>query len=224
MISIVMPFWNRQSHLDGAIEMYATLYPNLPFELIVVDDGSPTTANVSEPFATVLRLPAKDHPLNPCVPINEGVKRARGEYLVLTNPEIRHRGPILGALIERTQWRGVKAYSAAACYGKDTQLWHCHSLFKDPGQGPKPAGGGLHFLAAMHRTLFWAAGGFDEEYRPWPGYDDNDFLYRLHAVGADLQIYDDLVVEHERTPSGWKGHVNNQKLFESKWPQATRPA
>ncbi len=171
----------------------------------------------------VIRLPAKDHALNPCIAFNRGVAAARGDIIVLSNPEVVHRGAILGRLGRAVKEAGKKSYIAASCWGGG--WWYCHSNLMPPpvrvGRAPMPKDAGLHFCSALHRSFYEDVGGFDEDYRDGQGYEDNDFLWRLHNGGAQFVIRDDLVTDHQpcarsKWPKG--GALRNQKLFEQKWP------
>lgn len=207
-VSVVMPYWRRPHVLKRNIETYRRFYPSL--EIVVVDDGS---GDVPEIDATVIHLPLKDHALNPCLAFNRGVSAASGSVLALTNPEVILREPLLERL-----WPKPMEYVAAACWGGE--WWYCHSkLMPDNesiGRAPTPPGAGLHFCAMLHRSLYEAVGGFSEEYRNGQGYEDNDFLWKLHAAGASFRIADDCVTDHVKCPpSKWPG--SNKELFESKW-------
>lgn len=172
---------------------------------------------------TVIRLPDKAEAKNPCVPINMGVAVATGDVIVLTNPEVVHRLPILSGMRDRLSELGEMGYVAAACraHGK----WLCHSTDMPPdralGRVPSPPGAGLHFCSMLHRSLFDIAGGFDERYRDGQAYEDNDFLWRLDRAGAKFAICDDLVCDHVMCPrTTWPagGADRNRKIFEATWP------
>ena len=103
LISVVLPYWQRRDITEFALDEMGSLYSDLNLEVILVDDGSP------EPFKTakgypwpvkVIRLPAKDVPKNPCVPINRGVKESAGKVIVLSNPEIIHDKPVLSEMLD----------------------------------------------------------------------------------------------------------------------------
>lgn len=78
-----------------------------------------------------------------------------------------------------------------------------------------------HFLSLMRRELWDKVGGFDEDYRQGHGYDDPDFVLRLHRSGARFIMRDDLVVEHPRKGARAKwdatGFERNRAIFMSKW-------
>jgi glycosyltransferase involved in cell wall biosynthesis len=209
-ISVVMPYWRRPVVLKTNVERYRSFYPEI--EIIVVDDGS---GDVPDVDATIVSLPKKDHALNPCVAFNRGVEVASHPLIVLTNPEVLHRNRFL----DRMQ-PGPNEYIAAACWGG---WWYCHSWLmpkdEDVGRAPTPPGAGLHFCSMLHRSLYDKVGGFSEEYRNGQGYEDNDFLWKLHRAGAQFKIMDDCVTDHVHCPpSKWTG--SNRELFFSKWPDA----
>jgi glycosyltransferase involved in cell wall biosynthesis len=230
MISLILPYWNRQAAIERSLALMSEHYRDLQFEVIVVDDGSP------EPFKApqvqfilrVIRLPDKSEPRNPCVPYNIGASAASGDFIALSNPEILHETPVLSAMLSQLVELGPKGYVLAAAWCPDTQRWHCHSTHKRPDRGDVgsflPAGADYHFLTLMHRALWDEIGGFDEDYREGAGYDDPDLVLRLKRAGAIFCLRDDLVVEHTRREAraDWTPQMfeRNRKLFFSKWAQS----
>lgn len=223
MISVCVPHWNRPAELERMYREYAILYAGLDFEFSVCDDGS--RGHVPGPPRGVLTvLPAKDHALNPCVPLNAAVANSSGDIIVLTGPEIEHRTPVLGAMAYNL---GPDDYAMAAC--RDVSgPWLCGSHVRggENGRGPMPSGSGFHFCALLHRSLFDRAGGFDEDYRAGQAFEDNDWLFRLERAGARFRMRDDCVVWHHRTPTAWPdgGHERNRRLFGDKWGAACTTA
>jgi GT2 family glycosyltransferase len=192
----------------------------------VADDGSGDAPAVSPP-AVLVHLPKKDHALNPCTAFNAGADFARGDLLVLTNPEIVHREPILEQMRDELNQLGPKGYVAASCWDAKSNSWYCHSALMVPrtrsGRAPMPAGAGLHFCSMLRAELFDQVGGFSEEYRDGQGYEDNDFLWKLHAAGAKFRICDNLTVDHIECPrTEWPagGTRRNRMIFEQKFPNA----
>lgn len=217
MISIVMPYWDRQEAANKALRMLARLYSGI--EVVIVDDGNkvPFVMPVTNLDYQIVRLPLKDGPKNPSTCFNAGVKAAKHDIIVLTNPEILHATAILGAMVKELA-NNPRNYVLAATYCPDEERWHCHSKYKVP---ENPAGTGLHFCAMLTRQLYEDAGGFDEAYRDGAGYEDNDFINRLLAVGAKFVIRDDLVVIHPKSgaKTNWdpQGFLRNKALFDYKW-------
>ena len=224
-ISLVLPYWCRQAAANRALAVMEKFYRDLSLEIIVVDDGSPVpfvAPNVALDIR-VVRLPFKTRAKNPCTPINHGVMLSGGEFIALSNPESTHRAPILAAM--RDAIAHDNDYVMAAAWCPDQNRWHCHSSVRrqdgnDVG-AYLPPGADYHFMSMMRRELWGAAGGFDEDYRDGAGYDDPDFVRRLHAAGANFVMRDDLVVEHARSGAHaeWtaEGFARNRAIFMSKW-------
>lgn len=227
MISVILPYWNRQAVLAASLARYRELYADLHMEIVIVDDGSPERGVVDGDFpwrVQLVRLPYKTTPMNSCVPINLGVEASSGEYVVLTSPEVMHRAPILSRLREECERLGPKGYVSAACWGVERKFWYCHSTLEPDGlaigRAKVPEGAKLHFCAMLRRALFDEVGGFSEEYRDGVSYEDNDFLWKLHRAGAVFGMRDDLVTDHMPAPRcKWPagGLERNRKLFERTW-------
>lgn len=218
MISVCAPYFNRQSALTRMLAQYSGPYSDLDLEISICDDGS-TPPAAAPPSVVMTRLPKKRQPLNPCVPINRAVEASSGEIVVLTNPETVHEGPVLYELLELLE--DEDDYAVAPCYGvgyRVPRVWLAgpdadYSLY---GRLPVPPGGHFHFLAAMHRSLWDRAGGFDEDYRHVSGCDDNDWLWRLHRAGARFQVSEGCVWQPKG--GGWPGLPHGRELFRQKWP------
>jgi glycosyltransferase involved in cell wall biosynthesis len=228
MISVVMPYWRRPAILDLNLSRYRDLYQHADIEVVVVDDGSPEPAQIDAncyPWPVrVVRLPDKEMALNPCTAFNAGIAAASGNVLLLTNPEVVHRAPIIAGLCAELEGLGPKGYVAAACWGIKAGWWYCHSINSPTpeavGRAPMPEKAGLHFCAMLHRSLYEEIGGFSEEYREGQGYEDSDLLWKLHAAGARFGIADHLVTDHHDCPgSQWPrgGAARNRAIFEARW-------
>lgn len=218
LVSIVWPYWERFEAAFTGLRNMAASYPSADLEIVIVDDGSPTQpalplADFPAPWPVrVVTLPTKRVPKNPCVPLNAGVKAAQGEVILLTNPETTHRASIVGSMLEELERSGPQAYVLAGVWCPETSEWHCHS---------QHANMGYHFCTMLRKELFWAAGGFDGDYRDGAGYDDPDFVFRLKRAGARFVFRDDLVADHHKTgakidwPPG--SAERNRAIFYRKW-------
>lgn len=209
--------------LDKMFEEYERLYKGLPLKFSICDDGSPTPAVVPD-HVTLTRLPAKKGPLNPCVPINQAVAASRGEIVVLTNVEIQHKEPILREMLSLLGRKTERAYVMARCKDAKTGQWLAgpETDYGSGGRSPTPAGGHYHFLVMLWRKLWDQVAGFDEEYREGQACDDNDWLWRLAAAGAQFKTTEGVVLHHQ---SGLRwGIPHNRQLFIGKWPEHHRQA
>lgn len=230
MISLILPYWQRQEATERALRLMSHHYGRLALEVIVVDDGSEDAFEPPDGLAfplRVIRLPVKDGPLNPCVPINVGASAAIGELIALSSPEMLHVNPVLPQMAMEIAKGGPLTYVMAAVWNPEKGRWHCHSSRTRTDQGDVgswlPPGADYHFMSMMTRYLWDATDGFDPDYRWGAGYDDPDFVMRLHRAGAKFVHRDDLIVHHPRTgaKSPWAPQMfeRNRKLFMHKWPR-----
>ena len=217
-ISVCAPYWLRQPALDRMVEQYDRLYPDLDVELSICDDGSPVPA-VAPPHVILTRLPAKTRPLNPCVPINRAVEASTGEIIVLTNPEIEHREPVLGAMLAMIEHEDD--YVTARCWDErwGFAIAGLEVRYDEMGRRPVPPGAHFHFLAMFRRSLWKKAGGFDADYRHGIACDDGDWLWRAHRVGARFK-HCELTVYHDSKERIKWNMPHNGELFARKWPEA----
>jgi O-antigen biosynthesis protein len=103
-ISVITPLFNCLAHTRAMLEsLRATLPPAIPYEVILVDDGSTDgtrewLAGLGEPFRVVLN----ERNLGFGAATNRGAAVARGEVLALLNNDLvlgkGWLGPMLGAL------------------------------------------------------------------------------------------------------------------------------
>ncbi|MGH8236131.1 MAG: glycosyltransferase family 2 protein [Steroidobacteraceae bacterium] len=210
-----MPYWQRQHELNRSLAAYRAVYPDVDIEFSICDDGS--SVPVHAPGCVVTTLPRKDCALNPCVPINVAVRASTSDVIVLTNPEIEHREPVLQDMLAALQ--GPDDYVTASCYEEDRGIWLAgpRTVYGTSGREPVPPGSHFHFCAMFRRELFERAGGFDEDYRFGQGCDDNDWLFRLAAAGANFK-HVDKTVYHHRTVHAWTGTTKqNAALLRKKW-------
>lgn len=226
MLSLILPYWKRQAATDESLRLMTAHYGDMDLEVIVVDDGSPEkfrSPAVTLDVKTVF-LPKKEGPLDPCVPYNRGVEASKGEFIALSNPEILHPDAVLQEMVSECAQDPLN-YVMAACYCPEQKRWHSHSSRKHRNDNDVgvylPEGASYHFLTVMHRSLWDATGGFDEDYRYGAGYDDPDFVRRLYKAGAKFIQRDDLVVLHPRkgAHSDWTGEMfaRNRAIFMKKW-------
>ncbi len=213
-LSVVMPYWDRQDQLTRAMRLYERLYVDEIDELIVCDDGTPEPATVL-PWVTLVRLPRKPLPLNPCVPINRAVAVSTGDVIVLTTPEIEHRERVLPDMLKLLEHGDD--YVVSPCFDA-VRGWLAGPKcdYSRGGRLPVPDGSHFHFLAVFRRSLWDKAGGFDERYRHGQGCDDNDWLWRLHEVGARFKTSDTVVYHNHGVGLEW-GLPHNRELLRATW-------
>lgn len=221
MISIILPYFDRQEAADRALLLMERTYAGADLEVIVVDDGS--VAPFVNPCSTLnirtITLPRKDGPKSPCICWNVGIREALGDVVVISCVEILHEEAVLEEMAARVRDLGPDGYVLAAAWCPEEERWHCHSTVELPRS---PKGTGAAFCAALHPELYWRAGGFDEDYREGAGYEDCDFINRMLRAGAIWEIRDDLRVVHPKTDArtAWTAaqFSRNFDLYRRKWP------
>lgn len=214
MISVCMPYWERQAILSRNLKAYRKLYGHLDLEISICDDGSPEP--VRAPGCAVTYLPRKEVGKNPCVPINAAIRASRGEIIVLTNPEIEHREDVLTGMLAMMEH--PDDYVTVSCQDVSGQWLAGPEVdYRACGRMPVPAGAHFHFCAMFTRELFEKAGGFDEAYRDGRACEDNDWLWRLDEIGARFKLAPG-VVYHHQTPHAYVGRAaTNVELLKRKW-------
>lgn len=233
--SIVMAYFNRKPQLTLTLEYFAFSPLASLAEVIIVDDGSDPDHQLDQEFCDsfeplTLRLfriePETKTWINPCIPYNLGLTHARGEWIIIQNPEVcPYSDPTCGL-----KSKDLLTYLA----GADPRLYHvlhvyalppemhanymkdvfskCQSLetivktaskFYRKGQPhsiwyTKRLGKNifLHFCAAIHKTMLNKVGGFNPHMAQGVDFDDDEFLERVSRVVKPVPIPKPLVGFH----------------------------
>jgi len=109
LISIVMAYFNRINQIQSALTSISkSSYKK--FEVIIVDDASNEMHNLKNlinnydfPIKLLIIKEEQKTWKNPCVPYNLGFKMARGEFIIIQNPEIYHVGDVLSYVSKNLQ-------------------------------------------------------------------------------------------------------------------------
>lgn len=212
--SIIMPYYNRPE-LRFSLDSYRYLYKNRSdFEIVIVEDSKnasdvemhkalmDTVAKYPELCIRVIQDPLKSY--NPSSKYNVGVKKASGEIIILTNPEVPHVSDLL-KFIDSTDMSNL--YLIFACLAvyvvnnvvdfKDSEfkfyMWYQHTQYRDVR---------YHFCTAILKDNYLnRVKGFDERYCAGIAYDDDNFVKRVMKSGMIMLPVDDLItyhIEHSR--------------------------
>ena len=221
-LSIVMSYHERPVQLRNTLVSFADHDYGEDVEVIIVDDGS-TEFPAQEPnFPHRYRIrilylpPEKKHYSNPCVPFNKGFRAARGDLVVIQNPECLHVDNVVKYTAENLRQGDYLSFS---CYSQnetafrmaghvtDVQSALKHVDFVDTRADnngefgwynhPKYNPSGYHFCSAITRADLLRLGGFDERYGNGISFDDNEFLYRIRRDLSRFRFVDDIVVLHQ---------------------------
>lgn len=229
-ISIVIAYYNRRAQLLKTLE--SIKYYGAP-EIIIVDDASTERIDDIKGINLIRIEPLQKTCINPCVPYNIGFSKAKGDIIIIQNPECIHIGNILSYIkklkagnlfsfaaysldyhLEYKKYNPVKLKKLIM--GEPQQIqndhhgWYNHSVYRPEA---------LHFCNAICREDLEKIGGFDERFSGGICFDDNDMITRIRRAGMKIQIIDAPFVihqKHERTDyiRKWNLRMNNYKVFE----------
>jgi len=236
-ISIVMSYYNRKKLLDVTLSTIEKSSIK-DYELIIVDDASDEPLVC--PQAKVIRIDKKDkwyH--NPCIPYNIGFREAKGEIIVIQNPECLHVEDVLKHVYDNARKNLYLSYACYAINEKETKALYEHgtmpymksSVFESIGLKPERNGWynheryrpvAYHFCSAiLKEDLDRIGGGFDERYAHGVAFDDNEFIRRIKRNNLEVQIIRHPYVIHQYhshfaydDPKVWRPlYAINQRLF-----------
>lgn len=253
MISIVMAYRNRRQLLINTLNTIR-LSEIKDIEVIITDDCSDEAERIEDlkyPFPIkVIRIDPKDKwYFNPCIPYNLAMKEAKGEIVVIQNPECMYTCDILADVVKRITNDNYLAYAVYSLNKETTEklqhLTYDKSIytkllnsvtFKDRGDVRvdgwfnhshwRPAG--FHFLTALTNDNLKRIGYFDERFATGVDYDDMEFRDRA-TKNLKIQYVDDKIVFHQyhdliayNYPNLESLRVRNKQLYnEIRYPKIT---
>jgi len=220
MISIVMAYYDRQVLLKKTLDSIK----GDDFEVIIVNDGSPKIDESIYPDMDIKTIDIEKKYPNSCIPFNIGFKYAKGDIIVIQNPECMH----VGDIVSEAKHCGDN-YLSFACYSisKDTVFdenniinrvvrfdgddgWYNHHNYRPVD---------YHFCTAISKKNLNKLGGFDEIYKYGLAYEDNEFISRVRSNMNVIRITKPFVV-HQWHYSGNRPDAGvltkiNKRLYES---------
>jgi GT2 family glycosyltransferase len=237
--SIIIPVRNRSIFTKAcllAIEK-SVRADKLPYEVIVVDDGStddtPALLNawcLSRVNARVLRMRQNSGFAHAC---NEGARVARGRYIVLLNNDTLPTPGWLEKMLELATGEPQVGIVGSKLLFPDGRIQHIGVAF-DEGKNPghiyrgfpadiRPAKVSREYQAVtgacllVDRDLFWSVGGLDEGYEN--SYEDVDLCLKLRARGCRILVCAESTLYHFESISENR-HVHdfrNRALLKTRW-------
>lgn len=222
MISIVTAYYNRKKLFINTLQSIKSQQFTGDLEVIAVDDGSREEERLEDlteefPFLKVIYLdPANKWYKNSCIPFNIGFRAAKGDKIIIQNPECFHYSPILQHVEDHLK---ENTYLSFGCFSLDKEAtemvgignvrefipkiieennytfpmdgmngWYNHSVHRPEA---------YHFCSAIERTDLLDLGGFDERYANGVGVDDDELLYRIKLKGMKIIFEDDVIALHQ---------------------------
>lgn len=239
MISIVTAYYNRKVLFVNTLQSIKSQKFTGDFEVIAVDDGSREEERLEDlteefPFLKVIYLdPENKWYKNSCIPFNIGFRAAKGDKIIIQNPECYHLGNILKYSHENLNERN---YLSFGCFSLDKNVTDLLDIFisqkkiegiiKENAQVVKNDGAlgwynhsvyrphALHFCTAISKKALDKLQGFDERFALGIAYDDNEFIQRVRQK-LSVEFIDAEIVLHQNhyIPESTSYAQNPQKEF-----------
>ena len=214
-ISIVMAYKNRKTQIAFTLStIEKSQFPKDQIEVIIADDGSHESQCVldiieSYAFPIVImkiadRYKMEKNYINSCIPYNKAFKMARGESVIIQNPEVCHVGDVLLYVNQHLNENEYLSFTCAQLYKSSfnevvQKLYYKDNDLKDQRvrefieqqsdklnnsfllwyNHPIFRAASFHFLCAIHKNNLKNLEGFREEYAFGHGVDDVEFIYRI---------------------------------------------
>lgn len=241
--SIVIPVYNHAAHTLACLRALATHPPAAPCEILVIDDGSSDDTAAWMAAIDGLRHHRRAHNGGFIAACNDGLRLARGQYVVLLNNDTVPQPGWLDALLDTFAQVPEAGLVGAQLLYPDGRLQESGGIVFDDGscwsygrfesaEDPRYAslrdadycsGAAL----AIPRALFEQLGGLDARYAP-AYYEDTDLAFKVRAAGRRVLVQPGSRVVHDEgtsngtdTGSGIKAwQVRNQQVFADAWRAA----
>jgi len=241
--TIVIPVYDKIVWTLACLRSIAGHAGPVPFEVVVVDDGS--TDATPERLAAIegLRVVRNPHNLGFVGSCNAGAAVARGEYLLFLNNDTVVTAGWLEALVACLEQAPLAGLVGARLIYPDGRLQEAGGIVFDDGSGwnvgrfDDPDDPRFAFrreadycsgaAILLRRALFERLGGFDTRYAP-AYYEDTDLAFAVRAAGLRVYVEPAATVVHfEGVTSGTdiasgtkRYQAINQAKFVDKWKEA----
>jgi GT2 family glycosyltransferase len=239
--SIIIPVHNRVALTQQCIDTIFREPPGVPFEVIVVDDGS--TDSMQELLAgygdkvKVVRREAASGFATAC---NDGAAAASGDYLVFLNNDTIPQPGWLDALVDYAERHSRAGVVGSKLLYPDGTVQHAGVIISQEGfprhiytgfPGDHPAVNksrqfvAVTFASALvRRNLFEQVGRLDTAFRN--STEDVDLCFRLQERGHEVHYCHESVVHHlESVSRGRRSEHDryNAKLLRDRWADRLVP-
>ncbi|MFQ4139755.1 glycosyltransferase [Nodosilinea sp. PGN35] len=201
-ISIVIPVYNGGPAFKTCLQSLELFLPapdDIRTEVIVVADGcTDGSDHLAEKFgATLLKTSA---PGGPARARNLGARQARGEILFFIDADVTIQSDTLrqvASLFAQEPQLAAAIGSYDDAPGAANFLSQYKNLFHHYTHQTSRTDASTFWGAcgAIRRDIFWAVGGFDEQYHR-PSIEDIELGYRLKQHGYTIRLCKTLHVKH----------------------------
>ena len=217
-VSVIIVTYNHKKYMESCL---TSVLANEPLEVIVVDndstDGTPEFIEENFPEVKVMRSPRN---LGYGGGNNLGVRHAKGEYVVILNPDTKVDDNWLEELVKplsksrrlittpKILLYDGSAINTVGTIVHFTGLTFTRGYLEPPEKYNKPEylSGISGACFAMRRDEYLELGGFDENFLAYN--EDGEFSWRAHARGFKILYVPTSIVYHDYTLK-----VPSQKIY-----------
>ncbi|MDP8285648.1 MAG: glycosyltransferase, partial [Candidatus Electryonea clarkiae] len=241
LVSIVIPHFNLPEMLERCIDSIVTNTDEIPFEIIVVDNGSNNTTDelikkLHKSGVYIIRNSTNEGFAKAC---NKGSKEAKGKYVLFLNNDTEVQKGWLSAMMRAMQEGEEVGIVGAKLLFPDGKIQHVGVVFDDdcipshlyqngPSNLPQIQNRRYYQVVTaactlIRKNLFRQLGGFDEGFRN--SFEDVDFCLRARRMSVRALYEPEAVVIHhtEQTP-GRKDHDSeNINRYLERWGGKVQP-
>jgi GT2 family glycosyltransferase len=240
LVSIIIPVYGKLDYTVRCLLSVGACNEAMPFEIIVVDDGSPDETSEVLSRCPGIRYFRNDTNSGFIASVNRGALAARGRYLHFLNNDTVAIPGFLDHLVDtiasvpRAGLVGSKLiYPSLTLQEAGGVVWRDASATnwgngRDPFNPTYSTLRDVDYVSGasllIERALFERLGGFDTHYAP-AYYEDTDLAFRVRALGYRV-LYQPAsrIIHHEGATSGTdlaegpKRHqVENRRRFLERW-------
>jgi GT2 family glycosyltransferase len=205
MLSIIIPAYNCGHHFTRCLSAIRTSIP-IPFEIIVIDDGSTDdTPEIARSFAAkVLSTGGRK---GPAFARNLGAKKALGDVLIFLDSDVCVKPDTLSK-IGRSFDLDPQLDALMGSYDYDPSSNDFISQYRNlmhayfHQTGSERASTFWSGCGAIRRNIFLEHSGFDEDYLR-PAIEDIDLGYRMIRAGRKIVLDRSILVTHLKRWTFW---------------------
>lgn len=222
-LSIVMPYHRRAALLANTLRTFYEQSPTTEFEIVIVNDAVAEQAPCETVYdalpSTVVRIVSTGRDYEgrgPAFPINVGVRKAQGEFVILQSPECAHVGPVIDTFTSRLG-RHQRPYFCMRCMalpqGRTGIPQHPTEMSSNATEYAGPSRAVVYpFCAGFRRQDFIDIGGIDERFTHL-GYEDDWLAWLVYKTGFHVNILclPDCCVAHQWHPLSTQQHYPAMK-------------
>lgn len=208
---MVIVTWNARDEVLACLESLRSSAPRVPSEVIVVDnDSSDGTASAVRQLAPWARLITNSTNRGLAKGNNQGIRAARGQYIVVSNPDVVHSRGSIDALVDVLERRPRAAFVFARLTDADgspqTSAGSLPSL-KNAFLGRRRQPGAR--AGRGSDAIWWDSWAHDEETTIGHG-GESCFIVRKRSL-------DDIGLQDEGFPLDWEGVDWCARAWDAGW-------